>query len=229
MTDVIIPQASLFLGIIPALIILYVSLKDYEGHYKDKTIFLMFVIGIVFGFIAALVQSYTLAMVIIYAILLSFFNQLIKTIILNLRRFQEKSEGVINGLTLGLGFGSTFTPFLVIAVSQLKTSNFSVVSLIAIGSIGIILFQGATGAYIGYGIYFGKLTRYLSIAILLEIPFNFLMGVVISYSEPQYLAFLSALIVGMILYGGIVFIYVFKKVMPRILQKNQKRKRRKNK
>ena len=34
MSDFVLPQASLFLGIIPALILLYISLKGYEGYYQ---------------------------------------------------------------------------------------------------------------------------------------------------------------------------------------------------
>ena len=51
-------QAVLFLGIIPALILLYISLKGYEGLYKDKSIFLTFVAGIILGVIAAFIRAY---------------------------------------------------------------------------------------------------------------------------------------------------------------------------
>jgi len=34
------PQALLFVGIIPALILLFISLKGYDGYYKDRIIFL---------------------------------------------------------------------------------------------------------------------------------------------------------------------------------------------
>ena len=40
------PQALLFLGIIPALIIMYISLKGYDELYKEKTVFLIFIYGI---------------------------------------------------------------------------------------------------------------------------------------------------------------------------------------
>ena len=52
-----IPEASLFLGVIPAMIFLYISLKGYGEYYKEKNIFLTFIIGMFLGFIAAFVQS----------------------------------------------------------------------------------------------------------------------------------------------------------------------------
>ena len=220
------PQASLFLGIIPALILLYISLKGYEGLYKDKTIFLTFIIGIVLGFIAAFVQSITV-FVIIYMILLAFFDQLFKTIVLNFGRLHEKRETTIYGLSLGLGFGSSFTPFLIIAVSSLITSDVYVLSLIAIGSFGIILFHGATAAYIGYGIYVGRLTKHLLTAVIIQLPFNFILGMAIHYSRPNALNLQIVFVTGLIIYGGIIFWYVIKKIMPQILTQNMKRKRSK--
>ncbi len=225
MANIMLPQASLFLGIIPALILLYISLKGYEGYYKDKTIFLTFIIGVVLGFIAAFVQSLTFAVAIIYIILLALFDQLSKTMILNLGRLHEKKETTIYGLSLGLGFGSSFTPFLIIAVSSLITSDVYVLSLIAIGSFGIILFHGATAAYIGYGIFIGKLTKHLLISILLQLPFNFILGLTILYSHPNTVNVQLGLVIGLIIYGGIVFWYVITKIMPQILTKNMKRKR----
>ena len=222
----VIPQASLFLGIIPALIFLYISLKGYEGHYKEKSIFLTFIIGIVLGFVAAFVQSITISLVIIYIVLLAFFDQLFKTMILNIGRLHEKRETTIYGMILGLGFGSSFTPFLIIAISSLKTQDATVLSLVAIGSLGIILFHGATGAYIGYGIYVGKLFKYLLIAVLIQLPFNFLLGMMINFSSEGTFNLQLAFVICLILYGSAVFIYVTKKVMPQILSQ-RKRKRSK--
>ena len=114
-------QAILFLGIIPALFFLFIALKGYEGYYKDKTIFLTFITGIFFGILAAIIRLIInpLPLVIIFIILFAFLEQLFKTIVLNIGRLQYKKETTIYGLTLGLGFGSSFTPFLVIIGSVL--------------------------------------------------------------------------------------------------------------
>lgn len=221
--DGILPQASLFLGIIPALILLYIGLKGYEGHYKDKTIFLTFVIGIILGFISAIARSQFLPLVIAVIILLAFFEQLFKTIVLNIGRLQLKKETTIYGLSLGLGFGSVFTPFLIIAASTTIQNDVYAASLIAIGSLGIILFHGATGAYIGYGIYTGKMLKYLLTAIIIQLPFNVIVDSTRFYPN-KYFPYLQ---LGLIIYGGIIFWYVFKKIMPQILSQSQRRKRSK--
>ena len=221
----ILPQASLFLGIIPALIILYIGLKEFEGYYKDKTVFLTFVIGIIIGFIAAVTRVFTLPMAIISIIILAFFEQLFKTIVLNIGRLQLKKETTIYGLSLGLGFGAVFTPFLIIKANELLTSDATILSLLTIGSIGIILFHGATGAFVGYGIYSGKMINYLLIAIIIQIPFNLIMDANWVLLPNASTGLQIAIVIAPILYGGIIFWYVYKKVMPLILTKTKRKKR----
>ena len=221
-------QAILFLGIIPALFFLFIALKGYEGYYKDKTIFLTFITGIFFGILAAIIRLIInpLPLVIIYIILFAFLEQLFKTIVLNIGRLQYKKETTIYGLTLGLGFGSSFTPFLVIVGSLSGQSSTIFLTLVAFGSLGFILFHAASGAIIGYGIFSGKMTKFLFIAIILQIPFNAISDLTrlqIIFNSTYYPIFQAAVVV----YGAILFIYVLKKIMPRILQEKDKRKRTK--
>jgi hypothetical protein len=219
-------QAVLFLGIIPALIFLYIALKGYDGYYKDKTIFLTFVLGIILGVAVVTVRILInpLPLLIIYIILFAFFEQLFKTIILNLGRLQHKKETTIYGLSLGLGFGSSFTPFLIIAGSISGQSSLTFLSLVTLGSLGFILFHAASGAYIGFGIYSGKMTRYLLIAIMLQLPFNVLTDSARFYLSSFFVYFQ----IGIVIYGAIFFWYVVKKVMPLILEPSERKKEVKN-
>lgn len=211
-----IPQTSLFLGIIPALILLYISLKGYEGYFKEKLIFLTFIVGLIIGFIAAVVEILTIEVGLFYIILFPIFEQLFKTIILNIRRFQEKQETTIYGLCLGLGFGSVFTPEIII-MGNYQTADIAFVSAV-VGSFGIILFHATTGTLIGYGIYAGKLTRYLLSAILLQLPITAVIFIT-SYLQVGYVQ------ISLVIYGIPVYWYATKKIMPRILEEGQRRKR----
>ena len=212
-------QAVLFLGIIPALLLLFISLKGYDGYYKEKTIFLTFVIGIILGVITIIIrllinpQSYLIVFIIIYA----FFEQLIKLIILNIGRLQYKKETIIYGLSIGLGFGTIFTPFLIIAGGFYGQNDITFLSLVAFGSFGFILFHAASGVFIGFGVYSGKIIKYLLFVILLQIPFNLLAEYTRFYLSDYFAYFQIALV----LYGAIIFTYVIKKIMPRIIEKNK--------
>jgi hypothetical protein len=212
-----IPQTSLFIGIIPALIILYIGLKGYEGHFKDKLIFLTFIVGIIIGFISAVIELFTRDIgLIIYIILFPVLEQLSKTIVLNLGRFQEKQETTIYGFSLGLGFGSVFTPAAII-LGNFQEINIAFIAAI-IGSFGIILFHAATGTIIGYGVYSHKLSTYLTFAILLQIPITMVIGVTNLFN-------IGYLQISLVVYGIIIYWYVTKKIMPRVLKESQRRKR----
>jgi hypothetical protein len=212
-----IPQTSLFIGIIPALIILWVGLKGYEGHYKDKLIFLTFIVGLIIGFISAIIELFTQNIgLLLYIILFPILEQLFKTIVLNIGRFQEKQETTIYGLSLGLGFGSVFTPAALI-LGNFQELNFSFIGAI-IGSIGIILFHGATGVFIGYGVYSKKLFTYLAASILL----HFVITTIIGVTNLLSIGYLQIIL---IIYGLLLFWYAIKKVMPRILDESSRRKR----
>lgn len=214
--DSFIPQTSLFIGIIPALIVLYIGLKGYEGRYKDKLIYLTFIVGIIIGIASAVIELFTRNIgLLVYIILFPILEQLFKTIILNLGRFQEKQETTIYGFALGLGFGSVFTPVAIFF------GNFQdIFSMIAAmtGSFGITLFHAATGIFIGYGVYVNKLAKYLSISILLHLVITTVIGVTNLFS----VGYLQIILV---LYGLVVFWYALKKIMPRILQETQRRRR----
>lgn len=207
-------QTSLFIGIIPALILLYIGLKGFEGKFKDKLIFLTFIVGIIIGTITVAIEYFTQAIGLIFIILFPILEQLFKTIVLNLGRFQEKQETTIYGFSLGLGFGSVFVPASIMGLETMDLTFFAAI----IGSLGILLFHAATGILIGYGVYVHKLTKYLIIAILLQLVIT---GVILVTSLLQT-SYLQIIIV---VYGILLFWYTTTKVMPKILEESQRRKR----
>lgn len=228
-------QGILFLGIIPALIVLFIFLKGYDEYYSDRGVFLTFMAGIFVGFISVIVRIQMphpsvvfiliQPVIILFIVLFAFFEQLFKTIILNIGRFHEKKATIIYGLSLGLGFGTVFTPFLIIQAASFEgfegfiLTNSHIV-LITIGSIGVILFHAATGALIGYGVSKLNMFRYLMIAILLQIPLNALFDLAHFY-RMDFFAYVQF---GLVLYGAVLFFYVVKKIMPLILIDDTKEK-----
>ena len=212
----IIPQASLFLGIIPALFILFIGLKGYDGYYKEKNVFLSFIIGIILGVIAAIIEIITLSIGFLIIILFPILEQIIKLMALNIGRLHREKSTVIYGLSLGLGFGSVFTPISLI-LANFETESIILIASVLIGSIGIILLQGATGIILGYGVFKGKILKYYVFVILIHIPFTawfFLTGFY-RLEQTQVL---------LIFYGLIVYWYSSNKLMKKILNiKNEEK------
>jgi hypothetical protein len=209
------PQTLLFIGVIPALILLFISLKGYDRHYKEKLVFLTFISGIFAGFISILIEWYTVGVGIWFIILYPILEQLFKTMILNISRFHGKKETVVYGLSLGLGFGSIFTPFSII-ITNIQGGNNLLIILIALSSIGIILIHAATGVSIGYGVYTYKISKYLIFSILVYLPVTFTIFLTAFYNIGYFQVVL-------ILYGLFVYWYATKKIMPRILIENKKK------
>ncbi|RLF30444.1 MAG: protease PrsW, partial [Thermoplasmata archaeon] len=211
----VLPASSLFLGIVPALIILYFTLKGYEEYFKDKKIFLSFVAGLLAGFFSIIFESFVRNFgVISLIILIPFFEQIVKTSILNSRLARGTEGAPIYGATLGLGFGSILTPFS-IAIYASKWSGLEIVglSIVTLGAIGFIFFHGATGIYIGYGVKSDRVWRYFIYAVLFQIP----LMVVSLVSDEYNLEFLQVLIV---VYSIILYWYAAKKVLIMTLPKS---------
>ena len=207
----VLPQTMLFLGVIPALVLLYISLKRYDGMYKDKIMFLMFIAGLIAGVLSIVLEYATLGVGFLAIVLFPVLEQLFKTIILNLKRFQNKKETPIYGLSLGLGFGSVFTPYYII-VTSLHYDNVNALYLALAASIGIIILHGATGVLIGFGVYKSNLLKYFILAVVLYLPV--LITSPIIYSS-----------IALIPYALVVYWYSTVKVLPQILNDKEKRKR----
>lgn len=212
-----IPSASLFLGIIPALIFLLISVRGYEGFLKQKNIFLAFIGGIIIGFTATVLEIYTGDLPIYIILAYPIFEQLFKTIILNIGRLQEKRETVIYGLTLGLGFGSVSTSASIMR-GTISAGDYLSLGLVIFGSFGIIMLQGATGVLIGFGVYKKELTKWVIFAILLQISYN--IGIVIVQGLSIFI-----IVIYLFVFGLIIYWFATRKIMPRILLESQRRKR----
>jgi len=219
MEETILPSASLLLGIIPALLLMYISLKGYEGLFKDKNIFLSFIAGIIGGMIAVVIESITMNVGVYFILLFPLLEQLLKTMMLNIRRLQAKKETVIYGLSLGLGFGSIFTPFSLIS-SRLPSVTIISVAWIVIGSLGIILMHGATGVIVGYGVFTKTLLKHIVYAVVFYIPVTLFIFLTTLY-QIEYFQ------IGIVVYGIIIYWYVTTHYLPKILPDHRRRERKK--
>lgn len=217
------PSGIAFLGIIPALFLIYISLRGYDQYLKEKTIFFTFLVGIIIGFIAALVEKFTVGVGILFVLLFPLFEQLLKTIVLNLRRFHMKPQTIGYGLCLGLGFGSMYMVFSMmypqILTEQNTTWTLTSTALLFLGSIGILLLHGTTGLIIGFGVSTGKLIRFFSYAILLHLPITSLNVIMLSLEVTSWYHIFA------LAYGLIIYIVAMQKLMPKISPDTRSRKR----
>jgi len=209
------PQSSLFIGIIPALALVYLIIRKWTGNYQEKMVFLMFVFGIISGFTVIFVEFYVgLTTLLEFVIIFRLIEIMGKMIILNLRRFQEKQETVLYGLVLGLGFGSIYPPVSLLLINAVSVSTFDIISVL-IGSIGMILIQGSTGAILGYGVFKRNLIIPISLTLVLHVIFHYLLfELVFTWTW-------------ILFFGGIIsYLIAMKKIVYPVLDQSKRRKRR---
>jgi hypothetical protein len=105
-------------GIGPALLLMFYSLRRYEypyvqvGLFRNDRLFLSFAVGMIVGTASAVlfnsfrIDLYTTALVIL--LMIAVFDESFKLVYLNLRTFQRKFDTVFYGPSLGLGMAATF-------------------------------------------------------------------------------------------------------------------------
>ena len=208
------PQALLFVGIIPALALVYLIIRKWTGQFQEKLVFLLFVFGIISGFTIIFVEFYIgFTTLIEYVIIFRFIEIMGKTIILNIPRFQEKQHTVLYGLVLGLGFGSIYPPVSLLLVNSIDVSLVHVISIL-VGSLGMLLIQGSTGAFIGFGVFKRKLLIFLTGSLVIQIVIQYLL-----FSLPLSWTWIL-IIAGILLYS-----IVMKKIVLPVSSQTERRKR----
>jgi hypothetical protein len=157
---------------------------------------------------------------------LAVFETIVKLVFVNLPRFKREYDTTFYGASFGFGFSS----FIVIAISYINiTGEFGVsveniLSLIMFG-LGIIFIQGALGIYLGYGVHQQELVKYAIYAILIQMPFNFIL--MLWYLLIRvYLVSGWELILFATVYGFCVYYYIYNNVLPEALPEDLRKHRR---
>lgn len=219
------------LGLVPAIFLLYITLGPYENKFEDKVVFLSFIGGMILGTIVLLLQGSFLASIpsyrtywdilLLMAVLFSFFDQLAKLVVLNLPRFHTDITTTIYGAALGLGLGTPIGALILRGIDIISIQGTAALSLV----ISFMLFQSAIGSLIGLGVGQGKKWTYFFYSFLLGAIFWPLLLLSITYYVLSIFAVLFA--VGFYLYMHKVFLPRF--LLDRKTRKKQRRQRAKRK
>ncbi|MDD1743534.1 MAG: hypothetical protein LUO85_02790, partial [Methanomassiliicoccales archaeon] len=159
-------------------------------------------IGLVIGVVVYAVQSSFDMSFLLFALLFAVLEEMIKLVLLNLRRFRGKLDTPFYGLTIGLGiggamgFGAVFQSLPVLSFGDAPIAVLNAIILVVL-AVQFCLLHGANGALIGAGVARSMPFSYFSQAVLYHIGFNLLMiGFYLPLPVPfNYLALLAATIV----------------------------------
>jgi len=224
---------AFLIGIVPAITLLYYTLKEYESTLKDELLFFSILTGLFLGIVVSffhLVISAELPYLNIITLVLvvvsfALFENIVKVVFVQLRRFGAEFTTTYYGATFGIIVGASITMG---RTYEFFSSDLAVVEMvgIVIFALAIIFMNGATGAWIGFGHHDQNLRWSLISAILVSIPFNLLVfwWYLFHYAfEPDFEDL--TLIGGALAYAVFVFMYSYFRIMPEALPEKERRKR----
>jgi RsiW-degrading membrane proteinase PrsW (M82 family) len=224
---------SSVIGFAPAILLLYILLRQYETFFTERNIFLALAGGMVLGMVITVfhlasddtILDFLDLSLIVYVLLFALFEELAKLIILNYPKLAGKHYTVYYGATLGLGVGS----MAIIAISYKlfldspnALGNPVTVGVLVVLSFNYSLLNGSTGVMIGYGSAKYKLSNYFIRAFLVHALFNlmllpFLWGLAVAEFGSLFL---------ITLFTVSLFWYVLKTLMPDAVPLKMQKKRR---
>lgn len=155
-------------GVAPAFLIMFYTLRRYEYPYVEEAIFrndrlfLSFAVGMVLGVISAVVFNafsidlYTTAILVL--ILVALFEESFKLAYLNLKLFQKEFDTVFYGSSTGLGIAATFIMAFAFQTFTSPVNPFSPVNVLVLLTLSVALnsMHFFTGATIGVGAASGR-------------------------------------------------------------------------
>jgi hypothetical protein len=215
------------IGIGPALALMYWSLRSYtypkvkQPFFDDRVVFTYLAIGLVIGVIIYASQSYFDMSFILFALLFAVLEEMIKLVLLNLKRFRGKLDTSFYGLTIGLGiggamgFGAVFQSLPVLNFGETSVAVLNA-GIIVVLAVQFCLLHGSTGALIGVGVARSMPFSYFSQAVLYHLAFNLLMiGFYWPLSVPlNYVALIAATSV-----AGYSYWRVHSRLLPDLISK----------
>ena len=201
--------AGIIVSLVPSFIFLVILIDPYEKDVKDDILYRGFFMGFILGFVAYLLEAAgffgfrsdapDIAFFSIFG--LSFVHPMVMGMVLNKKNYQEKRETIAMGAALGFGFAASYG-FTIFAggliIGDLDTGYDQFFGVLFVQATSLLL--GATGVFIGYGVYGELYKRYVSIAIVIHFVPNLLKFIRLMGAIPQELLVLALLIYGVVAY-----------------------------
>jgi hypothetical protein len=174
------------MGIGVALALMYWTLKNYtypaveKPFFDDRRVFGLLAVGMVLGVLIFAVQQYFPIEEVLFALLFAVIYEVVKLMVLNLKRFARKLDTPFYGLTIGLGMGGTVAlGYIWGALTNLRIGDVAPTlvdyTIFMFWAIQLCLLNGSTGAIIGVGVTRGQPFGFLANAILVHLAYNLVM------------------------------------------------------
>jgi hypothetical protein len=223
-----------FTGILPAVILVMLTLKDYDGYYKDEHFFILLVFGLVAGVPTALIYYWTIiylasvmaiiALVAIF-IIIAVYELLLLTIILSMKRFGAKYDLTYYGVTLSGTMAGVIVMFSIYLFFRSIDVSAQAILSMAFFIPTMPMLYITLGAMTGFGIFRGEFFKYGLRVVIIKTIFNvFLIFWFIGFlfwTERGW----EWMAIGLV-FGLIGYYYTVKDLLPAALPKKMQEHRR---
>ncbi|MFP3872751.1 MAG: hypothetical protein ACOC55_00315 [Candidatus Natronoplasma sp.] len=202
---------------IPAVIILYFVLGEFEHYFKDNKAFFMIIVGLglgmALGFTSLFFDLSDFLMILSVVALI----EVVKFFILMQKPFRLNHDTTFYGLALGAGIGAmmVFVYSYAVGMAFLEegtTLDLKTVLFVFLISYNYTFVNAGTGAIIGYGSYLGEFWKYLVRGFMVSGLHGLLMSLVWSFQFGRFGSFV-VLGIGAIYCTGLIF-YIYNEVIP---------------
>ncbi len=232
---------ALVLGIAPALVLLYLSLRRFDRPYTeytlfdDRRVFGGLAVGLIFGALASLLDTSVLGLTSGFVIsLVALFalyavDELFKLISLNRKGYSGRFDTTFYGVAVGVGMAATIVVGSVIwiALPQLQADQGMdlVVDLLGllVFSVSLSLVHADTGALIGFGAARGDMWPVFLRALAIRFAHGALL-LPFFLGAPRVWGLLST--ATSLAFAGILYHYVYTQILPGTLPDDIRREMR---
>ncbi|TLZ70980.1 MAG: hypothetical protein E6K10_06255 [Methanobacteriota archaeon] len=225
---------SFVVGVGPAILLMWVSLRRFDHPYAPKTlfddrrVFLAFAVGMGFG---ALSSSLTFAVstsglgIVFPLIAVALFEESFKLVYLNRKGYRGRFDTTFYGVSLGVGSAATLVMASVFNANPTLLQSPEVPALIAalvLLSLSMTMVLASTGAIIGFGTSQSKVLGYFVRAFLVR--FSHLAILLFFFVAPPDEAVLGFSSLGAsLIFAGVVYAFVYREILPETLPKDIRR------
>lgn len=215
---------AMVLGIGPALILMYLGVRNYtyprveQPFFSDPRFFMLLVVGMIAGsvlFFALRVLGFTTNVV--YMVLMAVIEVMAMIVVMNLKRFRGQSDSIFYGYALGLGMSCGLSTGIVFVVASTIETIDASVAVIVLMSVSFSLMLGAVGTTVGEGIARHRVMEFALQAAIPAIIFNILLWVLFQNPEDYGILYYVCLVV-MVAVSAYMFYRTMYQRLPQIVR-----------
>jgi|GEM_PF-1029609 len=221
------------IGFAPAIILLFIFLKEYDTLFDDRKVFITFGVGMIIGMFVTTLHALTdgimlarieVESILIFLLMYVLLEQFVKSAVLNSKWFASRYDTTYYGASLGLGIGSM--AIIVRAYTALRVegalNDIGLYAILVTLSFVMTMIHASTGAIIGYGSYKKEHWKYLGIAMAAFVPY-LVISIIYSVSA-DYLGYGSLIfVICMLLYSGYTYHWVYRNLLPKTLPEKMRK------